>query len=74
MCGQEGLLTSRKETCGLGRAQPPPLKILPLSLSFDPQGMNLQLLYPIAGRWVLGSLYLLPHLYHGGALKIGWLV
>ena len=71
MCGQGGLLTSRKETCGLGRAQPPPLKILLLSLSFDPWGMNLQSLYPMAGRWALGSLYLLPHLYHGGVLKIG---
>ena len=30
---QGGLLTSRKETCGPGRAQPPPLKVL-LFLSF----------------------------------------
>ena len=54
MCGQGGLLTSRKKTCGLGRAQPPPLKLLLLSLSFDPEGMNLQSLYPG------GPVYLLP--------------
>ena len=50
MHDQGGLLTSGKETCGLGRAQPPPLKVLLFCL-FDPQGMNLQLLYPRAGRW-----------------------
>ena len=47
MCGQEGLLTVRKEVCGLGSTQPPPLVVLLFSSwSLGHWGLNLQLLYP----------------------------
>ena len=47
MCGQGDLLIVRKEVCGLGSAQRPPLVVLLfLSWNFGQSGLNLQLLHP----------------------------